>query len=78
MCNCGAKLRGYEVARGTCNKCHMVAETALLRRVTEPKEHVVSQPTVGVVSQDRRKKWVANHPDQRRLIHREGQRRRRA
>ena len=82
--DCGGRLLGIQEAQGRCDYCERALEVAVkvalppIRVVSQSiKEDVVSQPPDSVVSQDRRKRWVVNHPDQRRAIHREGQRRRR-
>ena len=73
-CKCGRRLYvSTEVDRGTCNACHMDAG------VVVSQDNVVSQVVSPVVSQgkSRQQRWREAHPDQWRLIHRDGQRRRR-
>ena len=74
-CRCGRRLYvPAEMARGTCNKCHLAEQV-----MSQPK--VMSHTPKKVMSQDgmtKQARWDKAHQVQRRMIHRLGQQRRRA
>ena len=84
-CKCGGRLSlGTEIASGTCGHCSR--DTRHLREPVVSQPKVVSQEVRQVVShgpdsgemETKEQRWRRTHADQRKAIHRDGQRRRRA